>query len=201
MSFLPSPTKLWQGNVFTPVCHSVHGGVSASVHAGIHIPPWADTPLADTLPGRPPWVDPPGQTPPRRHPSPADTPLVVTAADGAHPTGMHSCCKCGRTLVNPSRIKSIKSRHNTSSVFYCLLVTSMPDFMILRKGAVPLRTVKERACTHPWRPQPLQLEGCIVGVECILQIPESFVLWRCATLPKLIIFDLLPDMLAQFSVD
>ena len=36
--------SLRQGNVFTPVCHSVHGGGgSALLHAGIH-PPWADTP-------------------------------------------------------------------------------------------------------------------------------------------------------------
>ena len=28
---LPPATKLWQGNVFTPVCHSVHGGVSVPV--------------------------------------------------------------------------------------------------------------------------------------------------------------------------
>ena len=26
--FLQAATKLWQGNVFTPVCHSVHMGVS-----------------------------------------------------------------------------------------------------------------------------------------------------------------------------
>ena len=46
--------------------------VSASVHAGIHTQPWADTtPQAHT---------PPGQTPP-----------TATAADGTHPTGMLSC--------------------------------------------------------------------------------------------------------------
>ena len=40
---LPPATKLQQGNVFTPVCHSVHrGGVSATP------PPWVDTPWADT---------------------------------------------------------------------------------------------------------------------------------------------------------
>ena len=33
-----------QGNIFTPVCHSVHGGVSASVHAGIPHPPSEQTP-------------------------------------------------------------------------------------------------------------------------------------------------------------
>ena len=45
-------------------CLSVHGGrVSGPLHAGIHSP---------------------GQKPPG-----ADT---ATAADGTHPTGMHSCC-------------------------------------------------------------------------------------------------------------
>ena len=49
------------------------GGVSASVHAGIH----------------PPGRHPPGQTSPW-----ADTPprqQTATAADVTHPTGMHSC--------------------------------------------------------------------------------------------------------------
>ena len=81
--YLPSTTKLRQGNIFTGFCQSfcsqgggclpqcilgythppdqTTGEVSASVHAGIYSP-WADTPLA------------------------------VTAADGTHPTGMHSCC-------------------------------------------------------------------------------------------------------------
>ena len=73
--------KLRQGNVFTPVCQSFRsqGWGSASVHAGIH--PRVDTPLGRHPPGRhPPWVDTPpplGQT--------------ATAADGTHPTGMHSC--------------------------------------------------------------------------------------------------------------
>ena len=34
-----------------------------------------------------PWEDTPGQTPP----SQADTPPMATAADGMHPTGIHSC--------------------------------------------------------------------------------------------------------------
>ena len=66
LTFFPSATKLRQGNVFTPVSHSVHGGrVSASVHAEIHTPwaelPQKDTPLARHLPlGRqPPWADTP----------------------------------------------------------------------------------------------------------------------------------------------
>ena len=46
--YLPPATKLPQGNVFTPVCHSVHRGVC-------HIPrPWADTPLGRHLPGQTP---------------------------------------------------------------------------------------------------------------------------------------------------
>ena len=68
-SFYRPQTKLRKGNVFTPVCQLFcsRGEVSASVHAGI--PPWAGTP------------------PLGRHP-PVQT---ATAADGTHPTGMHSC--------------------------------------------------------------------------------------------------------------
>ena len=34
---LPPATKLWQGNVFTPVCHSVHGGcLCPSMHHRSH---------------------------------------------------------------------------------------------------------------------------------------------------------------------
>ena len=58
-------TKLWEGNVFTPVCDSVHGGVYPSMHwTGVHRigrqpPPRADPPLgrdllADTPLDRPP---------------------------------------------------------------------------------------------------------------------------------------------------
>ena len=78
---LPPAKKLGQGNVFTPVCHCVHRGVSASVHAGIHPLsrhplPWADTP----------WADTPGQTPPgQKHPLGRNTPL------GRHPP-LHSAC-------------------------------------------------------------------------------------------------------------
>ena len=51
--------------------------------------PWSD-PQAATPLGRHPWTDTPGQIP---HPW-ADTPpprKTDTAADGTHPTGMHSC--------------------------------------------------------------------------------------------------------------
>ena len=77
-----------QGNIFTPVCHSVHGGCLPQCMLGYHTPR-ADTPLS----WHPPGADPPGadtlweQTPPRaetpppradpprsRHPPRADTP-------------------------------------------------------------------------------------------------------------------------------
>ena len=107
-------TKLREGNVFTPVCQSFcsrGGGVGVCLSAC-----W------DTSPGQtphpPPDISldrhPPGQTPPMPsacwdthtpcpvhvgiHPHPPcpvhagiDT---ATAADGMHPTGMHSCCYC-----------------------------------------------------------------------------------------------------------
>ena len=64
-------------------------GVSASVHAGIH-PPWADSPPPSL--GRHP---PEQTTPPGRHIPPGQTlpppQQTATAADGTHPTGMHSC--------------------------------------------------------------------------------------------------------------
>ena len=56
LNFYRPQTKLRKGYVFTPVCHSVHKGVSAPVHAGIHIPwdqthpPGADTPRKQTPP-------------------------------------------------------------------------------------------------------------------------------------------------------
>ena len=55
-------------NVFTPVCDSVHRGVSGQ------------TPFPQA--GKPHPPPPPG-----RHPHPE----TATAADGMHPTGMHSC--------------------------------------------------------------------------------------------------------------
>ena len=58
-----------QGNVFTPVCHSVHrGAVCLSAGWDTHTPwqtppgqtsPWADTPWVDT-----PWTDLPARHPP-----------------------------------------------------------------------------------------------------------------------------------------
>ena len=66
------------------VSHSVHGGgVSAPVHAGIHTPHLSRHPSLGRHP--PPLLadtSPLGGHPPQQ---------TATAADGTHPTGMHSC--------------------------------------------------------------------------------------------------------------
>ena len=76
-----------------------------TMHWGRH-PPWADIsqdalgqtpPLGRHIPVCTGAVTPQADTPPSRHiPSctRADTPpgQMATAADGTHPTGMHSCC-------------------------------------------------------------------------------------------------------------
>ena len=74
-----------QSNIFTPVCHSVHRGVSASVHAGIP-PPGADSPSSRHQPGS---RHPLEQTPPlpqeQTHPPRADTPPEQTPNPQPHP--------------------------------------------------------------------------------------------------------------------
>ena len=87
MGFYRPQTKLREGYVFTGVCDSVNGGVSASVHAGIPPPPEADPPKAD-----PPGADPPEQTPPGADPPGAEhAGRYGQRAGGMHPTGMQSC--------------------------------------------------------------------------------------------------------------
>ena len=88
-----------QGNIFTPVCHSVHRGVSASVHAGIPPPPGAETPWEQTPPqsrqpprSRHPLEQTPSeQTPPwSRHPPPgADIPQEQTSPEYTPPRSRH----------------------------------------------------------------------------------------------------------------
>ena len=71
--FLSLATKLWQCNVFTPVCHSV------CPHGGVCHPPWADTPWADTH-------------------SPVQCMLGYgQQVGGTHPTGIHSCYRPRRS--------------------------------------------------------------------------------------------------------
>ena len=70
LPFLPLAKKLRQGNVFTPVCHSVHRGRECLPHS------WADTTGADTH-----WTD----TPPW-----ADTPLPSACWDTHTPCPVHA---------------------------------------------------------------------------------------------------------------
>ena len=113
--------SLGQGNIFAPVCLSVHGGRSAPLHAGIppgpeagtpqdqrqaphpqkqthprgQTPLGADTPQEQTPPrNRLPGADtPPGNRPPPEQtpPLPAQIRRYGQQAGGTHPTGMQSC--------------------------------------------------------------------------------------------------------------
>ena len=89
-----------QGNIFTPVCHSVHrGGSGKETPNG-----WMEEPPPPPLDGEPPpgwrtplgWRNPPpqldGGTPPDGEPPPGKrTPAYGLRSAGTHPTGMHSC--------------------------------------------------------------------------------------------------------------
>ena len=102
--------SLGQGNIFAPVCHSVHrGGVCLSACWDTtpleQTPPWSrHPPQEQTPPGsRPPRADPPGadtprskqpreQTPPgSRHPPGADTPLGSDPPWSRHPPRCRTC--------------------------------------------------------------------------------------------------------------
>ena len=82
--------SLGQGNIFTPVCHSVHRVGSASVHAGIP-PPQDHAPQGTMHPPVPctPRDHPPPET---MHPPGAEhAGRYSQRAGGTHPTGMQSC--------------------------------------------------------------------------------------------------------------
>ena len=87
-SFLPSATKLWQGNVFTGVCDSIHwgnGGLcqgdapwpeSPQTETPLTETPWTERPPTQRPPAqRPPAQRPPGQKPPAQRPHWTETPL------------------------------------------------------------------------------------------------------------------------------
>ena len=69
-----------QGNIFAPVCHSVHGGVSASPHPRSRHPPEQTPPGTDTPQNRYP---PQKQTSPEQTPPRADTPRADTTPQEA----------------------------------------------------------------------------------------------------------------------
>ena len=102
-----------QGNVFTPVCHSVHrGGVSQHALGSHDQPPLYNTGVGwQTPPGHPcPHRHPTRQTPmPSQTPSQADTPLGRHPLLGRHPIlGGHPL---GRTPPLPSQTPLLLGRH------------------------------------------------------------------------------------------
>ena len=91
------------GNVFTGICHSVHGGgggVCSRHPCGQTSTPQADTPWQThtSRQTRSPAQCMQGYTTP--HPVHAGiyAPPAATAVDGTHPTGMHSCVTYFQTL-------------------------------------------------------------------------------------------------------
>ena len=90
---LPPTMKLGQGNVFTGICDSVHGGCVPQCMLGYHLPP--HTPPQEQTP---PWEQTPpapGADPPSRPPSAKHAGRYGQRAGGTHPTGMQSCLKLG----------------------------------------------------------------------------------------------------------
>ena len=164
----PSPLKVacyyrpqrscGQGNIFTLVCHSVHRGVSASVHAGIPHPPGADTPWEQTPPGAvtptgadtplaadtprqqtPPWQ----QTPPRsRHPPRADNPPEQTPPP---PRSRHL----------RSRLRHTVNERAVRILLECILVFSKH-----------FNTIKE--LRHGRKGERAYISGKMSGIDCIL---------------------------------
>ena len=86
LDLLRPQMKLWKGNVFTSMCQGFCPRGGGGLYPSIH---WADTPWADTSPGQSTLGR---HIPLSRHPLPGQTPpMMATAADGTHPTGMHYC--------------------------------------------------------------------------------------------------------------
>ena len=93
-----------QGNIFTPVCHSVHRGGGGGIPQGTeadppdqaHPPPRTRHHPPDQThhppgPGTPPRTRHNTTPPQTRHPPGKQTPAYGLRAAGTHPTGMHSC--------------------------------------------------------------------------------------------------------------
>ena len=111
-----------QGNIFTPVCHSVHGGGGGVCLSTC----WDTTPQEQTSPGAdtPPetrYTSLPGlSTPPGKQ-----TPAYGQRPAGTHPTGMYSCFllvalqrgqKSSSMFTTASDVKSIRTHVITTSL-------------------------------------------------------------------------------------
>ena len=90
--------------------------MSASVHAGI--PPQSRHPPSKHPPGS--RHPPQGQTPPWQQTPPTRTQQTDTAADGTHPTGMHSCSsKMAMIKLSLEEESKVKVKYATTLNF-CL---------------------------------------------------------------------------------
>ena len=126
--YYPRKRSLGQGNIFAPVCHSVHKGEYLGRYPPWQVPPSRYTPWQVHLPA----VTPPGrytplgrypllcrythsptprQAPPWQVHPPAVHAGIRSTRGGTHPTGMHSCfCevldeKFGHQVQNVNQVK------------------------------------------------------------------------------------------------
>ena len=75
LTFYRPQRSCGQGNIFTPVCHSVHRGGLTQCMLGCHQPPTKETPPGRRHPPLPRRTPPPRRDPPgRRHPPAKETP-------------------------------------------------------------------------------------------------------------------------------
>ena len=84
--FTARKRSLGQGNIFTPVCHSVHGGGGVCLSACWDMPPGpGTTPLGPGTPS--------GPCTPQHHapPSTEHAGRYSQCVGGTHPTGLQSC--------------------------------------------------------------------------------------------------------------
>ena len=135
---LPSSTKLRQGNIFTGVCQSFYsrGGVCLSAC-------WVCPLPRKTLPL--PGSTPSPEAPPEAHPRP---PPMVTAADGAHPTGMLSSLVCTQCQWSPGTINSTHTgthlhtfAHMSLLYFFRMKTTTMTSMVEALKWKDNVRSV------------------------------------------------------------
>ena len=120
--FLPS-AFVATGNVFTPVCHSVHVGGGVCLTACWDTPPPSrhPTPQADTPPGQtPPGQTPLGQTPPGQTHPPGQTPRTDTPPGQIPPSSRRLLQRTVRILLEcilvvgeVPQIRLIQSSKNT----------------------------------------------------------------------------------------
>ena len=133
-TFLPSATKLRRLCFYT--CVSVHGG-------GGCLPQCMLGPPEQTPPrGR----HPPEQTPPWQQTPPTRTQQTATAADGTHPTGMHSCSsKMAMIKLSLEEESKVKVKYATTLNF-CLSKLSRHKTFFSKISESLIFNAHQRSC-------------------------------------------------------